>query len=139
MRLYDIAFFIFLFNIALGIVSDLGVIPANIGSIGIGGQSATSFASSAPNNFVTALNTAQNQGISIQAVFSWFNVAFQLLMLIISPLINLFYYILLGTKELLVLVGVPDYIAWTLQALVWFIYAMGISQYMAGRSFREYQ
>jgi hypothetical protein len=115
MKFYNIALFVFLFNLALSIVNSLNLtsayampaeqwnLPTNVTYTGSGLSTATVLF----GDFVKAL--------------AWFIDAFAKATVLLPELIKSF--------------GFPDIIAWAIASAVWFVYLAGIIQFVSGRSF----
>jgi len=152
MRMYDIALFIFIFQLCLGLVKtmDLDAI-AGTGmssdiciakdSNGVCTQSVTpeEYAQMQSSNVEAMSSKMQESSISIQAVFSWFNVVFMAVVNGIPTILDFFINATVGIYLILTAMGVPTLFATAIQSMVYLVYFIGGMQYWIGRSMREYQ
>jgi hypothetical protein len=139
MRVYDIALFIFIFQISLGIVKNIGITSAGLSGVGISGQSAEAYALQQTSQVKGLSEQGQSEGINLQAIFSWFNAAFKFVVNGIPMVINFIWDMFAGIYVILTALQAPVWFALSMQALVYLIYTVGLLQYVIGRSFREYE
>lgn len=139
MRIYDVVLFVFIFNLSLGIVANLGTVGAGASSSYVAGSTSESYINSQANSIASIGEAPTAQAVNTQNTFSWFNAAYQFVMLGISKIISIFwdstigiYWMLTGTLH------VPIVLALPLSLLVYFIYTLGLLQLFTQRSFKEY-
>ena len=136
MRFYDIAIFIFIFNLCMGFVTELGITKASADSISGWGESDIKAGIEDISSTV-----GENQG----GMFSELNWLVENVRLVVQGLTILLK--TLGNATILFPIMLktisngylPDSFISILTILVWFVYFAGIVQFVLGKSFREAQ
>lgn len=151
MRLYDLAMFVFCFNLAISYVNgtitpafNTTDIPYNPGWMGTGFNSAETMenqSTEVKDMFTPPKEEKEDNflGIDLQAVFSWFNALYYYAVTAITKVSTFLWGATIGIKQQLTVLGVPESIADILQTMMWTVYFLGMVQYGIGRSFREYE
>lgn len=136
MRFYDIALFIFIFNLALGFWAEVGITDTSVGSLE--GLSTADVQAGAED---IATTVGENQG-GLFSELNWLVENVRLVVQGLSVLIKT-----LGNATILFPVLLQTisygylhpYLIGALTGLVWFVYFGGIVQFVLGRSFKEAQ
>jgi hypothetical protein len=148
MRLLDIALFIFIMNVAVGITNQIFLYP---------GYAAFNYHKDVVNNekynftttnqqYLEKVNSTATdigyQGGIVNQVFNYFGLGWLGFVKLISPLTELIGGLAFGVHDMIMRFVNDDsieWLAWSIQGIVYLIYALGLIQYMSGRGFREYQ
>jgi hypothetical protein len=148
MRLIDIALFIFIMNISVGIANQIFLYPE---------FSAFNYHKDVVNNsqfnftttnqqYLEKINSTSTdigaQGGIVTEVFNYFGLGWLGFVKLISPITELIGGLAFGVHDMIMrFVGDTsiEWLAWSIQGIVYLIYALGLMQYMSGRGFREYQ
>jgi len=124
MRFYDIALFLFVFNIALSVVTELNVfgysVPSNDEWINKTYENVTNFATASKleSSDISFLTIGQN-------LLSGIGLAFKILAystILIEPRFES--------------LGVPSRIAWLISMPIYLLYGIAIAQLLSGRAFK---
>jgi len=119
MKFYNIALFVFIFNLVLAMLNSLAL--------------TTAYAVPSEAWQINTNITYTGSGLSSTALvfgdfvkaLGWFIDAFAKATILLPELIKSF--------------GFPDIIAWVISSAVWFVYLAGIIQFVSGRSFGAIQ
>jgi hypothetical protein len=142
MRIYQITLFAFLFVLSLSIISETGIFtPYGIGisSMNINNKNAVDFSSGYVDTSGNVVSSATEGSVDTQQTFSWFNAVYQFVFVGIPKFIGIIFYTTLGIPILLQGLGMPSGMAWLLSGAIWFIYAVGILQFIMDRDVSKYQ
>jgi len=152
MRIYEIALFLLILNLAFGMTSTLmGTFYPSVATSYGETMNTSEVASEWAGTTRTGAEKVSETQTSIEAVFSFFNTVYKGLVVIIPTTVNFLWsavtgIITFGDQFLCVNVELIDgqcalktLILWPLQIITWIVYGVGIVQWYTGRGFREYQ
>jgi len=139
LRIYDIVLFVFLFNLSLSIVNELGITQAGVTSHAINGMDENQWVINEAENTKNIGTEPTSTGVNLQAVFSWMNAIYQYAILAVPKAISVLLNSTIGVYPLLITIGVPNIIAIPLSTAVYFIYIIGAYQMFSKTSFKDYQ
>jgi len=139
MKIYDIVLFVFIFNLSLSIVSELGLLEAYVKPNYIQGMTYGEYVSKEMSDFKKVSEQATKQAVSPQAVFSWFNLVYYFVIVGIPKIINILFYSTVGVYPLMRIIGIPDVLALPLSSIIYFIYVIGLYQMLTKSSFKDYE
>lgn len=138
MRIYDVAFFMLVFNLVLGMMSEIGFGGYAPSELGVGGKATREYINETVRPIPGSLASSdQSTGVNPTETFSWFNLIYKSIVNGIPMVLNVFFSVVSGGYTAMRNLKIPDPIALTIASIVWFIYAMGFIQLMWGRSTRE--
>lgn len=139
MRFFDVWFFIMLFNLSLGFVSDMGLLNQKISSVPIESQTPSQFFEKEATEVNETISAPLSSRIGLQEVFSFFNQVFQWTLLGVPKLA----WMMIKSTILFPIVwqqiGMPTILIALLSPIVYIIQTIGIIQFITGRSLREAQ
>lgn len=145
MRAMDIAMFVFVFNLALGMSN-------SIMAMMLPGYSITNITGAMPQNMTaeqynsyyyekineTTIDMNAQENI-FTAAFSWFNVIWKGFIMMLTYLVDFLFGLTSNVKNLCDMFLIPDFISLPLQAIVTFVSILGFIQIIMKMSFREQQ
>jgi len=140
MRIIDIALYLFIFNLAIGITNNMinNFSELNLLSgvtkyqINIGNSENLVSETRAAGQSISATET------SLEAVFSFFNTVWKGFIVVVPMIIDFIYNIALGIINFGNIMGISLIITVPIQLIVWIIYGIGFAQWISGRGFKEY-
>ena len=136
MRFYSIAMFIFIFNMVMGFVTELGLTEAGVESIEGWGESDIRKGAEEIGDTI-----GENQG----GLFSELNWLVENVRLVVQGLATLLKALANATILFPIMLTtisngmLPVALITIMTAMVWFVYFAGVVQFAVGRSFREAQ
>ena len=136
MRFYDIAIFIFIFNLVMGFVAETGMTQTSVNSIGGWGEDDIKSGISDISSTV-----GENQG-GMFSELNWLVENVRLVVQGLTVLLKTFGNATILFPIMLKTISngfLPDSFISILTVLVWFVYFGGIVQFVLGKSFREAQ
>lgn len=144
MRVVEIALFLFIFNISIGLVNSMIVTFPELGILSsvTKDMPETSYAESTAGEVTAAGAAVAGTATDVVGqVFNWFNIVWRGFIILIPTVISFISNIVFGISTFItILIPLPEIyiLAWTLQVIVWAIYAIGFMQWISGRGFKEY-
>lgn len=152
MRIYDIILFLFVFNLALATVKNLNIVGSGIGvnpgeictswsdaGICLSTVPATTWSERVQSKPSELSGSVTNIGISFEAVFSFLNAVYAFVFKGIPLFLDIFWSATVGVYWNMIAVGIPAALAVPLSAIVYFVYGIGLLQFMFQRSIKEYE
>ena len=138
MRAYDLALFSFMFMLSLSLFTQLGITTDSYGSLGMGdsGLNATAYTEYQTRHINSTLQVDATDNTNI---FNWFGAVYKFVFIGIPLVIKILLDSTLLIPVMLGMLDVPDPLVVILTAAIWFVYALGILQWVTGKSMRDQQ
>ncbi len=142
MRMYDIALFVFLFQISLSIVYNLNItnttMPVGLNSGYLDGIPIDTWARTEAEGIAPLANSPTSTAVNTQDVFSYLNAFYQFAILAIPKMASFLFNATFGLLPMMTALGMPDIIALPLTTIVYIIYVVGFYQIFSKSSMKEY-
>lgn len=141
MRAYSLALVIFIFMLSLSFVSTTIMADyktgVDIGGMGHTGQTPEEWYMSNADEIEEIGNSATDEATTGDADFSWYNNIYKPVALGMPMVLGVFYDCTFGLKAMLISIKVPDSLALILSIIAWFIYIIGLIQWITNRGFKQ--